>query len=63
MKVTVNTVFKDKYTGTFYSVGDVIDVDKKRYEEIKTVVDVVNDKKAGLEKKTTKGQTKKTKSK
>ncbi len=34
MKVRVLKVFKDKYTGELYKVGDVLTVTKKRLAEI-----------------------------
>lgn len=34
MKARVLKVFKDKYTGELYKVGDVLTVTKKRFAEI-----------------------------
>lgn len=33
-KLTVDISFVDKYTGQLYKVGDIITVDKKRYDEL-----------------------------
>lgn len=51
MTVKVIKKFKDKYTLKMYEIGDIIEVDEKRYEEIKDFVNV----------KTTKKKTKKSK--
>ena len=35
MKVTIMKEFRDKYTGTLYQVGEVVELPEKRVEEIK----------------------------
>lgn len=35
IKIRVNRSFQDKYTGTLYEVGKVIEVEEKRLEELK----------------------------
>ena len=37
MRVKVIRKFKDKYTGEYYSKGDVIDISEERYSEIMSV--------------------------
>lgn len=34
MKVTIMKEFRDKYTGTLYQVGEVVELPEKRVEEI-----------------------------
>ena len=45
MKVTVTSVFRDKYTGKYHKIGDELEVSKERYNEIKDYVEVVKKKK------------------
>ena len=35
VKIQINKSFQDKYTGTLYEVGKVIEVEEKRLEELK----------------------------
>lgn len=45
MTVKVIKKFKDKYSLKMHEVGDIMEVDEKRYEEIKDFVDVKTTKK------------------
>ena len=45
MKVRVVSIFTDKYTKKTYKLGDVIDVSKERYREIKQYVEIIKEKK------------------
>ena len=45
MKVKVVSIFTDKHTRKTYSFGDVIEVTKDRYKEIKQHVEIIKDKK------------------
>lgn len=45
MKVKVIYVFRDKNTNKRYKKDEILDIDKKRYEEIKDYVELVNDTK------------------
>lgn len=40
MIVIVKEMFRDKYTNEVYTTNTELEVDKKRYEEIKTYVEV-----------------------
>lgn len=42
MKVIVITKFKDKYTKVWHEINDELTVNKKRYEEIKNFVKLIN---------------------
>ena len=41
MKVRIISVFRDKYTGKTYKVGEEIEVSKTRYNEIKQYVEKI----------------------
>ena len=43
MKVKVIKNFKDKHTGEFHKTGKVMNISKKRYEEILTVGKLVEE--------------------
>lgn len=45
MKVKVIYVFRDKYTNKIYKKDEILDIDKKRYEEIKKYVKLANNTK------------------
>lgn len=45
MKVKVIDIFRDKYTNEVYKKGKELTVDEKRYEEIKTYVEKIPNKK------------------
>ncbi len=63
MKVKVIKKFIDKHTGKVHKKGDILTIDKKRYEEIVSVdeslVEVVADEAPTEKKKTAKKATKK----
>ena len=42
MKVRVKDVFRDKYTNEVYQIGKELNVDEKRYQEIKINTDLEN---------------------
>lgn len=45
MKVKVVSVFRDKYTKETYKAGQVIEIPKERYTEIKQYVEKIKTKK------------------
>ena len=45
MKVKVISVFRDKYTFKIHKTGDVLEVSKERYNEIKPYVEIIKKKK------------------
>lgn len=49
MKAKVLKKFRDKHTGEIHNPGDVIKISKKRYEEIMTVGNYVEEVKAETE--------------
>lgn len=51
IKIQVNKVFQDKYTGTIYKIGQEVEVTEERFEELKDfdadLVTIVKDAKKG----------------
>ena len=51
IKIRVNKVFQDKYTGTIYEIGQEVEVTEERYNELKDfdadLVTIVKDAKKG----------------
>lgn len=51
IKIQVNKVFQDKYTGTLYEIGQEVEVTEERYNELKDfdadLVTIVKDAKKG----------------
>lgn len=45
MKVRVKDVFRDKYTNEVYQIGKELNVDEKRYQEIKIYVEKIQSSK------------------
>ena len=43
MNVIVKSIFRDKYTKETYKLNQTLNIDDKRYEEIKEFVEVVNE--------------------
>lgn len=43
MKAKVTKKFRDKYTGEIHKVGDIINISKKRFKEILTVGNFVEE--------------------
>lgn len=60
IKIQINKSFQDKYTGTLYEVGKVIEVDEKRLEELKDfdidLVSVIEEVKSKKDDKKSKGE-------
>lgn len=45
MKVEVVEIFRDVYTSEIYTKGKILTIDDKRYQEIKSFVKIIKNKK------------------
>lgn len=45
VKVKVIDIFRDKYTNQVYKLNDILEVDEKRFDEIKVYVEEITEEK------------------